>query len=61
MPYTFALAHPPDDPAIRRLLWENPAPGQISLSHARQPDYFTHRPTSDRAGGCEASAGGRGV
>lgn len=38
---TFALATEPDDPEIRRLLRENPTPGQISLSLQREPDYFS--------------------
>lgn len=40
MPYTFTLAQPTDDPAIRRLLRENPVPGQMALSYEREPDYF---------------------
>ncbi len=40
MPYTFELARPTDDPAIRRLLRENPVAGQMALAYAREPDYF---------------------
>ncbi|MBI3959430.1 MAG: hypothetical protein HY328_11545 [Chloroflexi bacterium] len=42
--YTFTLAHPTDDPAIRRLLRENPVPGQMTLSYEREPDYFLGSP-----------------
>jgi len=44
MPYAFDLAHPHDDPAIRRLLRENPVPGQMDLSYEREPDYFLGTP-----------------
>jgi hypothetical protein len=37
---TIRLATPADDPALRRLLRENPIPGAISLSYEREPDYF---------------------
>ncbi|MBX3052697.1 MAG: hypothetical protein KF753_14535 [Caldilineaceae bacterium] len=40
MPYTFELSRPDDDPAIRRLLRENPVPGQMALAYEREPDYF---------------------
>ncbi|HSY19923.1 MAG TPA: hypothetical protein VK815_16385 [Candidatus Acidoferrales bacterium] len=36
----FALAGEGDDADIRRLLQENPMPGNISLSLEREPDYF---------------------
>jgi hypothetical protein len=37
---TFELATPADDPALRRLLRENPMPGAISVSFEREPSYF---------------------
>ena len=37
---TFELARADDDPALRRLLRENPMPGSISLSFEREPNYF---------------------
>ena len=37
----FALATPADDADIRRLLRENPMPGQITLTLEREPDYFS--------------------
>lgn len=36
----YALATRADDPAIRRLLRENPMRGAISLALEREPDYF---------------------
>ena len=36
----FALATQADDADIRRLLRENPMPGQIALTLEREPDYF---------------------
>jgi len=36
----FAIATRADDASIRRLLRENPMPGQISISLEREPDYF---------------------
>ena len=36
----FALATQADDADIRRLLRENPMPGQITLTLEREPDYF---------------------
>jgi len=36
----FALATPADDVDVRRLLRENPMPGQITLTLEREPDYF---------------------
>jgi hypothetical protein len=37
---SFRLATPADDPALRRLLRENPMPGSIALTYEREPDYF---------------------
>jgi len=37
---SFALATQADDADIRRLLRENPMPGQITLTLEREPDYF---------------------
>lgn len=34
------LATPADDPALRRILRDNPMPGTISVSFEREPDYF---------------------
>jgi hypothetical protein len=42
--YAFELARPTDDPAIRRLLRENPVPGQMELTYEREPDYFLGAP-----------------
>jgi hypothetical protein len=39
-PFTFALATPADDAALRRLLRENPIPGAIALTFEREPSYF---------------------
>ncbi|MBN1219734.1 MAG: hypothetical protein JXM69_12465 [Anaerolineae bacterium] len=65
MNFTIELATPADDPAIRRLLAENPMPGQITITFEREPNYFLgcgtmgpfcqvvvarHQPTSDLAG-----------
>jgi hypothetical protein len=36
----FEVAGDGDDPALRRLLRENPLPGSISLSFEREPNYF---------------------
>jgi len=36
----FALATKDDDSAIRRLLRDNPMPGEISISFQREPNYF---------------------
>ncbi len=36
----FRVATADDDAAIRRLLRENPMPGEITLSFEREPDYF---------------------
>lgn len=38
--YHFELAHPGDDAAIRRLLRQNPVPGQLALTYEREPDYW---------------------
>jgi hypothetical protein len=40
MPSTLRLAAVADEPALRRLLCENPMPGSISLTYEREPDYF---------------------
>lgn len=63
--YEFDLATPADEPAIRRLLANNPVPGRVTLSYRREPDYFLgcgamghfwqvvvarHRPTRQLAG-----------
>jgi hypothetical protein len=46
----FAVATGADDAEIRRLLRENPTPGQISLSLEREPDYFSdaHLPGEEK-------------
>jgi hypothetical protein len=38
--FIFDLATPADDPAIRRLLANNPVPGQVTVTYEREPDYF---------------------
>lgn len=38
--FVFDLATPADDPAIRRLLANNPVPGQVTVTYEREPDYF---------------------
>ena len=38
--FSFGLATRDDDPAIRRLLAENPVPGEITVTYEREPDYF---------------------
>ncbi len=48
--YTLDLATPADDPAIRRLLRENPVPGSVSLSYEREPNYFLG---TDAMGDCQ--------
>jgi hypothetical protein len=40
MEFTFDLATPADDPAIRRLLAANPVPGQVTVTYEREPNYF---------------------
>ncbi|MFZ6028566.1 MAG: hypothetical protein ACOYYS_12690 [Chloroflexota bacterium] len=39
-PPILRLATPADDAALRKLLRDNPMPGNISLSYEREPDYF---------------------
>jgi hypothetical protein len=38
--FIFELATPADDPAIRRLLADNPVPGQVTVTYEREPNYF---------------------
>jgi hypothetical protein len=38
--FVFELATPADDPAIRRLLANNPVPGRVTLTYERDPNYF---------------------
>lgn len=38
--FVFDLATSADDPAIRRLLANNPVPGQVTVTYEREPDYF---------------------
>ncbi len=38
--YSTELAAPADEAAIRRLLRDNPIPGQMDISYEREPDYF---------------------
>ncbi|MDQ4076637.1 MAG: hypothetical protein M3220_10380 [Chloroflexota bacterium] len=68
--FTFDLATPADDAAIRELLRESAVPGHITVSYQREPDYFAgcgtmgpfwqvpvarHLPTGALAGlGCRA-------
>ncbi|MBA3533080.1 MAG: hypothetical protein H0T73_14240 [Ardenticatenales bacterium] len=40
MTFSFDLATPDDDAAIRRLLATNPVPGHITLNYEREPAYF---------------------
>lgn len=40
MEFSFDLATPDDDPAIRRLLATNPVPGRVTLTYEREPSYF---------------------
>jgi hypothetical protein len=40
MEFVFDLATPADDPAIRRLLANNPVPGQVTVTYEREPGYF---------------------
>ncbi|MBE7469675.1 MAG: hypothetical protein DPW09_31670 [Anaerolineae bacterium] len=40
MEFTFDLATPTDDPAIRRLLANNPIPSRVTVTYEREPDYF---------------------
>ena len=62
--FEFDLATPADDAAIRRLLADNPVPGDVTLTYRREPSYFAgcpvmgdtqilvarHRPTGRLAG-----------
>jgi hypothetical protein len=38
--FVFELATPADNPAIRRLLANNPVPGRVTVTYEREPDYF---------------------
>ena len=38
--FCIGLATREDDPAIRRLLAENPVPGGVTVTYEREPDYF---------------------
>ena len=38
--FSFGLATRDDDAAIRRLLAENPVPGEVTVTYEREPDYF---------------------
>jgi hypothetical protein len=38
--FSFELATPEDDPAIRRLLATNPVPGSVTIAFEREPNYF---------------------
>ena len=40
MNFRIELATPVDDAGIRRLLTNNPVPGNPSLIYAREPNYF---------------------
>jgi hypothetical protein len=40
MEFIFDLATPADDAAIRRLLANNPVPGQVTVTYEREPDFF---------------------
>jgi hypothetical protein len=40
MEFTFDLATPADNGAIRRLLANNPVPGQVTVTYEREPDFF---------------------
>lgn len=44
----FAVATPENDAAIRRLLRDNPTPGEISLSFEREPNYFYSAGSDDQ-------------
>lgn len=65
MEFTYNLAGPEDDPALRQLMSRNPVPGHITLRYEREPNYFLgcgpmghfwqvivsrHRPTGQIAG-----------
>ena len=38
--FSFGLATEEDDPAIRRLLADNPVPGNVAITYEREPNYF---------------------
>ena len=38
--FSLDLAKDTDDPAIRRLLRDNPIPGSVTLTYEREPNYF---------------------
>ena len=38
--FIFELATSADDPAIRRLLANNPVPGRVTVTYEREPNYF---------------------
>jgi hypothetical protein len=40
MSFTFELAKPEDDAALRQLLANNAMPGHIRISYQREPNYF---------------------
>jgi hypothetical protein len=40
MEFSFNIAAPADDPALRQLLAANPMPGHITVTFEREPDYF---------------------
>ena len=40
MEFSFELAKPQDDPALRQLLADSPMPGRITISFEREPNYF---------------------
>lgn len=40
MDFTFDLATPDDDPALRHLLATNPLPGSVTVTYEREPNYF---------------------
>lgn len=40
MNFSFELARPEDDPALRRLLADTPMPGRITVAFEREPDYL---------------------
>ncbi len=42
--FVFDLATPADDAAIRRLLADNPVPGDVTLTYRREPNYFAGSP-----------------
>lgn len=41
MNFSFELAQPADDPALRKLLAETPMPGRITVTFKREPNYFS--------------------